>query len=148
MWAGPAGVTACTKDISGLKAGVYTCHVIDQNNCILTPSPSFTLTEPSPLVLSPPVTSISTDGAYNINCHGANSGWIRITVTGGSIGTYKYNWSTTDGSGIINGQKDQLILTAGTYHLIVTDSVSYTHLRAHETVLDLVCRLLLEKKKK
>ena len=26
------------------------------------------------------------------------------------------------------------------------DPVSYTHLRAHETVLDLVCRLLLEKK--
>ena len=31
-----------------------------------------------------------------------------------------------------------------TYNL---PSVSYTHLRAHETVLDLVCRLLLEKKK-
>ena len=28
-----------------------------------------------------------------------------------------------------------------------TIAVSYTHLRAHETVLDLVCRLLLEKKK-
>ena len=27
------------------------------------------------------------------------------------------------------------------------DAVSYTHLRAHETVLDIVCRLLLEKKK-
>ena len=26
------------------------------------------------------------------------------------------------------------------------DPVSYTHLRAHETVLDLVCRLLLENK--
>ena len=26
------------------------------------------------------------------------------------------------------------------------DSVSYTHLRAHETEADLVCRLLLEKK--
>ena len=26
------------------------------------------------------------------------------------------------------------------------NAVSYTHLRAHETVLDLVCRLLLEKK--
>ena len=26
-------------------------------------------------------------------------------------------------------------------------AVSYTHLRAHETVLELVCRLLLEKKK-
>src|SRR5665811_2425937 len=30
----------------------------------------------------------------------------------------------------------------------ICGTVSYTHLRAHETVLDLVCRLLLEKKKK
>ena len=30
--------------------------------------------------------------------------------------------------------------------LFESDAVSYTHLRAHETVLDLVCRLLLEKK--
>ena len=29
-----------------------------------------------------------------------------------------------------------------------TLAVSYTHLRAHETVLDIVCRLLLEKKKR
>ena len=29
---------------------------------------------------------------------------------------------------------------------IRAEPVSYTHLRAHETVLDLVCRLLLEKK--
>ena len=28
---------------------------------------------------------------------------------------------------------------------VVMKPVSYTHLRAHETVLDLVCRLLLEK---
>mgnify|MGYP007112006576 CR=1 FL=1 len=31
--------------------------------------------------------------------------------------------------------------------LLFSGPVSYTHLRAHETVLDLVCRLLLEKKK-
>ena len=30
---------------------------------------------------------------------------------------------------------------------MTVQAVSYTHLRAHETVLDLVCRLLLEKKK-
>ena len=30
---------------------------------------------------------------------------------------------------------------------ITITAVSYTHLRAHETVLDLVCRLLLENKK-
>ena len=34
-----------------------------------------------------------------------------------------------------------------TSNLLQTTPVSYTHLRAHETVLDLVCRLLLEKKK-
>ena len=32
-------------------------------------------------------------------------------------------------------------------NLIDQTAVSYTHLRAHETVLELVCRLLLEKKK-
>src|SRR5664280_396698 len=31
--------------------------------------------------------------------------------------------------------------------VVTANAVSYTHLRAHETVLDLVCRLLLEKKK-
>ena len=38
----------------------------------------------------------------------------------------------------------------GLYRRFRTDTfrpVSYTHLRAHETVLDLVCRLLLDKKK-
>ena len=34
-----------------------------------------------------------------------------------------------------------------TIHSFCISTVSYTHLRAHETVLDLVCRLLLEKKK-
>ena len=31
--------------------------------------------------------------------------------------------------------------------VVALQAVSYTHLRAHETVLDIVCRLLLEKKK-
>ena len=35
----------------------------------------------------------------------------------------------------------------GTKNILrMQETVSYTHLRAHETVLDLVCRLLLEKK--
>ena len=34
------------------------------------------------------------------------------------------------------------------YSVMWSEPVSYTHLGAHETVLDLVCRLLLEKKKK
>ena len=34
---------------------------------------------------------------------------------------------------------------SATVEVSATEAVSYTHLRAHETVLDLVCRLLLEK---
>ena len=43
----------------------------------------------------------------------------------------------------------ELTTNAGNFPVMLQgiDAVSYTHLRAHETVLDLVCRLLLEKKK-
>ena len=37
---------------------------------------------------------------------------------------------------------------AGASSAAAPAAVSYTHLRAHETVLDLVCRLLLEKTNK
>ena len=47
--------------------------------------------------------------------------------------------------GVVGGPQQRLIQPAGdAQHGI--QAVSYTHLRAHETVLDLVCRLLLEKK--
>ena len=39
------------------------------------------------------------------------------------------------------------LLSSGKLRIVEYQAVSYTHLRAHETVLDLVCRLLLEKKK-
>ena len=43
----------------------------------------------------------------------------------------------------------QADINAGSVVNIATaTAVSYTHLRTHETVLDIVCRLLLEKKKK
>ena len=46
------------------------------------------------------------------------------------------------------GPIDGVTAVAGQRHAIAgLGAVSYTHLRAHETVLDLVCRLLLEKKK-
>ena len=118
-WTGPGTFTATTKDIAGLKAGTYTLTVRDISGCILMPQPQFVLTEPDPMEISS-LPSISGDGAYNINCHGG-TGFVDITITGGIPGTYIYEWTTTDGSGIRSGNEDQDSLTAGTYHLKVTD---------------------------
>ena len=41
-----------------------------------------------------------------------------------------------------------LLADGSLFYYLTVVPVSYTHLRAHETVLDLVCRLLLEKKNK
>lgn len=118
-WTSPNGFTASTEDISGLKAGVYTCTVRDLNGCILTPSPTFTLTEPAALSIGN-INSVSNDGAFNINCFGG-TGSVNLSVSGGSVGNYSYTWTTTNGSGIVQGQEDQSALTAGTYHVVVTD---------------------------
>ena len=58
------------------------------------------------------------------DCHCViNNGSIDVTVTGGS-GTYTYDWSTVNGSGLINGQEDQSGLTEGTYNLSVDDGTN------------------------
>src|SRR5450756_2966777 len=48
----------------------------------------------------------------------------------------------------LDGYKTTAPVFASGEQPIVKGPVSYTHLRAHETRHDLVCRLLLEKKKK
>ena len=118
-WSGPDLFTATTGDISGLKAGDYSCTVTDVNGCILTPSPLFHLTEP-PLLSVTFSLPLSIDGTHNINCYGGAVP-VNIAVSGGITGTYQYSWSTSDGSGIVAGLEDQDALTAGTYHLKVTD---------------------------
>ena len=62
----------------------------------------------------------------------------RLFATTTAISSSSSGSRRRDGWGLSNKQKEALELIP----------VSYTHLRAHETVLDLVCRLLLEKKKR
>ena len=118
-WVGDNGFSAVTRDISGLKAGTYTCTVTDINGCVLTPRPEFTLEEPAPLVLSV-TSSVSADGSFNINCN-EGTGSADLSVSGGSEGSYSYVWTSSDGSGIVDNEQDQPGLTAGSYHILVTD---------------------------
>ena len=84
-------------------------------------------------------TTLPMDVTFN-NCYVSNNGTnkYQISIYGyesGATGNIKFNNCMTDGGSYsVGGTK------------LASGSVSYTHLRAHETVLDLVCRLLLEKK--
>jgi hypothetical protein len=126
-WTGPGGPYT-TNNISNLKAGIYTATVTDLNGCNLMPYPIDTLIQPTALnIVATP--SMAPDMINNINCFGG-TGSITLNVTGGSTtGAYHYDWTTLNGSGIIDRyQKDQLALTKGDYTVMVTDSnlcVSY-----------------------
>ena len=65
----------------------------------------------------------------------SDTGRLYLLVTTAGSKFWKWNYRLDD--------KD-CTYTLGTYPDV--GHVSYTHLRAHETVLDLVCRLLLENK--
>jgi gliding motility-associated-like protein len=111
-WEGPGGFSASTQDITGLKAGQYNLSVTDNNQCTMLDS--IVLTEPKQLSMTIN-SSISTDGKYNINCTGANTGSVTLSAVN-NAGTVDYLWS--DG---INGDTRTNML-AGTYKIIITDA--------------------------
>ena len=71
--------------------------------------------------------------------NGVTSVKITSTVKEWDSKETKYYWK-------VSLIKTQPVPPADVDGLTGVTPVSYTHLRAHETVLDLVCRLLLEKK--
>ena len=73
---------------------------------------------------------------WKIISNGSYSNYKQFTINYSStIETNSAFTISTNGGKLIKGQS------------ATVNAVSYTHLRAHETVLDLVCRLLLEKQK-
>src|SRR5665213_1655842 len=98
------------------------------------------------------------DTAY-INPDTSGSGWVTMFNTDLSNAIFPADvW--IDSSSIITATKDEAMWSKDEYHNFVLDldfmnangtnsgvmAVSYTHLRAHETGRNIVCRLLLEKK--
>ncbi len=65
--------------------------------------------------------SVPKTNGFEISCFGGTDGSISVTMTGGT-GNYTYNWSTNNGSGLVQGQEDQSGLSKGDYSLTVTDS--------------------------
>jgi len=104
--------------VSNASIGTITEQVTDANGC--TASSTINITQPTQLALSATL-SISSDGAFNINCFGGSTGSIIPSVTGGTA-PYSYSWSTLNGSGLVTGASSQTALTAGTYQLTVADA--------------------------
>jgi gliding motility-associated-like protein len=111
-WTGPGTFTASTRDIKGLIAGLYTMSITDRNGC--TTNEIFELTEPDKLGMTI-ISSISSDGAYNINCAGGKTGSINVTAFN-NAGLVDYLWA----DGFIG--KTRTDLGAAAYKVIISDS--------------------------
>jgi hypothetical protein len=98
-----------TEDISTLSGGTYEVTVTDGNGCTATASQ--VVDEPASIQIAASQT--------NIDCFGASTGSIDLTVSGGTPG-YTYAWM--DGS----MAEDRTGLAAGTYRVTVTDANNCT----------------------
>jgi hypothetical protein len=114
-----------TTSVTGLSAGTYSVTATDANGC--TSSISFTITEPSPLVVAPA-------SQTNVSCNGGSNGTATVSVSGGTPG-YMYSWTPNVGTtATVNG------LVAGSYNVNVTDAngcqASQTFTITEPTALD------------
>ena len=111
-WTGPNSFTSTASSISNLIAGIYILRIEDSNGVFITEQ--YTVTQPDLLI-------ITTDLEQNISCFEGSDGAIEVSASGGTL-SYTFNWTTTDGTGIIQGNEGQSGLTAGTYNLELTDN--------------------------
>jgi hypothetical protein len=102
------GLTGSTT--SGLSAGVYQVTSTDSKGCV-----AFSSGSANAVVNQPDSITISSGSINHVNCNGASTGGISITVSGGVI-PYTYLWS--------NGVTTQNLssISAGNYTVTATDN--------------------------
>lgn len=96
----------------GLGAGTYSVLVEDQYGC--TVADTFTITEPTPIVVNASITS--NYNGEDISCFGAADGSAEATASGGT-GTLTFEWTPTGSNNPIISNLD-----AGTHVIAVTDA--------------------------
>ena len=103
------------------------------------------LEENCPLSMRSPMTNVENDQCWGGRKWTFKSEDQKLWMERmGAKGWTAPDWPKEYGGGGLNKEELKVLKS----ELARIRAVSYTHLRAHETVLDLVCRLLLEKKKK
>lgn len=97
--------------VNGLVPETYEVTVSDNKK--ETSTIEFTIAEPTVLA--------ATVNTQPVSCFNSSDGKAVLTVSGGNTGTKTYNWTTTDGSGIVDGQIYQEKLGAGSYNVTISD---------------------------
>jgi hypothetical protein len=108
LWNDPANQT--TQQPDGLEEGFYTVSVTDSKGC--EAEEGIALTQPDSLQISA--------NLFDVDCFGGSDGAIQLDVQGGT-GSYNYFWTTENGSGLVETDKNQSGLTAAAYSIQLTD---------------------------
>jgi gliding motility-associated-like protein len=98
---------------NNLTAGIYHTSVTDSLGCSINASD--TVKQPDALLITP---NISNYNGYEISCADSSTGWINISVSGGTS-AYIYNW--VQNGTPVSTQQNINGLPAGTYDLTITD---------------------------
>ncbi len=113
-WSPVVGANLATnRNQYDLPADTYTVTVTDaagKGGCIATKD--IVVQQDEEIVLSTVVTDTQCDGT---------AGAIDLTVSGGSGAGFAYDWSSADGSGLVQGNQDQTGLSGGTFTVVVSD---------------------------
>jgi gliding motility-associated-like protein len=99
-----------SQTITGLAPALYTVTITDNNGCTRQRAVNISS-------ISGP--TVQLDSVRNVNCFGAATGAIYISVSGGTP-PFSYNWSSGASS------QDLLNVIAGTYTVTVTDANACT----------------------
>ncbi len=103
------GAYQASGAFSNLAVGTYTFHVLDANGC--QKDTTITITEPDPLV-------IGASSVIDADCHGASTGEVTLTGTGGTA-PYMY----AQGTGAYQASGTFTGLAAGTYTFHIQDAM-------------------------
>ncbi len=113
-WSPVVGANLATnRNQYNLPADTYTITVTDaagKGGCIATKN--IEVKQDAQIILSTVVTDTQCDGT---------AGAIDLTAIGGSGAGFAYDWSTADGSGLVQGDQDQSGLSGGTFTVVVSD---------------------------
>lgn len=121
------GYTATTSPYTALAAGTYKFRVSDSANPVC-----YAETADIPVTLKPTTLTITTS-KVDVKCNGALTGVITITPTSGKA---PFTYSVTQGGTPVSTTATTTGLSAGTYDILVTDSLGCTSAATSVTITE------------